>query len=62
MVLSARKSLVTETGTRISLVPGGIFKGYARKIVHQGNITVPSGEVVLETQSNSTTDEFFPVS
>ncbi|MFH2090808.1 MAG: filamentous hemagglutinin N-terminal domain-containing protein, partial [Pseudomonadota bacterium] len=62
VTLSASKNIITEAGTSISLVPSrdpaGGLKVYARRIVHQGEVLVPGGNVVFHTVSNKTTDEY----
>jgi filamentous hemagglutinin family protein len=59
--LKALTGITNGAGTRISLTPGGSLTAVARRILHQGDIQVPGGDVVFRTIANKTTDEFRPL-
>ena len=55
--LYATTSVTTQANTDIALEAGGSLNIQARRIYHQGSISIPSGEVSFETVSNKSTDE-----
>jgi filamentous hemagglutinin family protein len=45
--LYADTTITTESGAQINLSPGGSFTAYARRIEHDGSISVPAGAISL---------------
>ncbi|MDY6950702.1 MAG: filamentous hemagglutinin N-terminal domain-containing protein, partial [Thermodesulfobacteriota bacterium] len=55
--LASRAGFTVEEDAQISLAPGGEFIASGRSIVHEGEISVPGGQVDLLLYSNITTDK-----
>lgn len=54
--LYSRTGLNISKDAEIRLAPGGYFDGRGRSIIHEGEISVPGGQIDLKLQSNITTD------
>ncbi len=50
----ANRTISTEQGSRLELVPGGVLKAYARRIVHGGSVLAPAGTVDFTAHGNVT--------
>ena len=50
--LATNTTFTSDSDSRLTLLPGATFQVYARKIVHQGEITIPGGTVDLSIYSN----------
>ena len=54
--LYTNSTFTTESGAKLTMPPGGSFAAAARKIVHNGEINVPSGTVTMESWDSITSN------
>lgn len=50
--LATNNTFTSDSDSRLTLLPGATFQVFARRIVHQGEITVPGGTVDMSIYSN----------